>query len=154
MTDVVRSNMTPSVSVARLGEGGVDAVRRASHVFTGHPDLDDGAIRAFLEDPGAYLLLAHVDARPAGFALAHALPRIDARGAMLYLHEVDVLPEFRRMGVATALTGAMLETCRERAFGELFVISNETNVAAMRLYESTGGERPASDDVVFVYQTG
>ena len=154
MTDEGRRDMTPSVCVARMTEGDGDAVQSAAHVFTGHPDLDESAIQAFLDDSRAYLMLGYVEDDPAGFALAYALPRIDARGAMLYLHEVDVLPAFRRMGVATALIDALLGICREAGFSEMFVISNQSNLAAMRLYESTGGERPAADDVVFVYETG
>ncbi|MAF10018.1 hypothetical protein CMK11_06155 [Candidatus Poribacteria bacterium] len=154
MTDEGRRDMTPSPRVARMAERDVDAVLSASHVFTDHPDLDESAVQALLGDSRAYLMIGYVEDDPAGFALAYALPRIDARGAMLYLHEVDVLPGFRRMGVATALMDALLGICGEAGFSEMFVISNQSNQAAMRLYESTGGERPAADDVVFVYETG
>lgn len=35
----------------------------------------------------------------------------------------------------------------------MFVLTNASNAPAMRLYETTGGQREAEDDVVFVYPT-
>ena len=34
---------------------------------------------------------------------------------------------------------------------EIWVITNRSNQAAMRLYETTGARSPQSDDVVFIY---
>ena len=55
------------------------------------------------------------------------------------------------MGAGRALIDELDAICRERGAQEMFVITNESNVAAMHLYESTGVRRQSRDDVVFVY---
>ena len=52
--------------------------------------------------------------------------------------------------VATLL-GSSKEVAQDKVI-KSFVITNASNLAACKLYERTGAERPNQDDVLFVYQ--
>jgi ribosomal protein S18 acetylase RimI-like enzyme len=139
------------IVVRRLVSGDEGLVFAAAPLFD-HPP-DPLGTRAFLADLAAYLLVAYVSGEPAGFARAHELPQIDTPRRQLFLYEIGVAATFQRRGVARALIAELLHLCTERDFDEMFVITNGSNAPAMRLYETTGGQREAADDVVFVYST-
>jgi ribosomal protein S18 acetylase RimI-like enzyme len=65
-----------------------------------------------------------------------------------FLYELGVDPEFRRMGVATELVNELIRLCRERGCGEMFVLTEESNPAAMATYAKAGAVRDR-DQVMF-----
>jgi aminoglycoside 3-N-acetyltransferase I len=89
--------------------------------------------------------------RGLGLLRAHILPRFDAKTAEILLHEIDVLSEYQKRGIATALVEELKEIAVDMNASEIWVITNRSNQAAMRLYETTGARSPQSDDVVFIY---
>jgi ribosomal protein S18 acetylase RimI-like enzyme len=93
------------------------------------------------------MVVAYEGEDVAGMAYGHVLPRPDGAPPKALLYSIDVLEEHRRKGVGAALVRAF----REAAPGPLWVVTNASNEAAMRLYAATGGVRPHEDDVVFVY---
>ncbi len=137
------------MEIRRLGLGDEMLVVGAAPLFDRPPDAT--AVRQFLADPHSYLLIAYVEAEPAGFVRAHTLRQLDTLRPQMLLYEIGVAPEFRRRGVARGLIGELKALCRACGADEMFVITNAANDAAMELYHSTGGRREALDDVVFVY---
>src|SRR5579872_2366679 len=123
------------MEVRRLTSGDEAKVQEAASLFD-HPP-DEAAVRAFLADPHSYLFVAYLDGRPAGFARAHAMRCLETPRLQMLLYEIGVAPEYRRRGAARALIEALERLCRERGFWEMFVITNESNGPAMRLYEIT-----------------
>jgi len=67
------------------------------------------------------------------------------------LYEIAVAPEFHRRGIGTALIRGLERICREQGFAEMFVFTNRSNAAAMRLYGSTGAHTEAADEQMFVW---
>lgn len=65
-----------------------------------------------------------------------------------FLYELGVDPEFRRMGVATELVSELIRLCRDRGSGEMFVLTDEDNDAALATYRKAGGRREP-DQVMF-----
>jgi len=59
---------------------------------------------------------------------------------------------YRRQGVASALLKELAEIARARGIATGFVLTSAANAAAMRLYESVGGVRPADDDVMWDFE--
>jgi GNAT superfamily N-acetyltransferase len=65
---------------------------------------------------------------------------------------LDVLPEYQRQGVGKRLISELKKICRERNVSKMYVLTEESNTAAMNLYKSTGGKRIIPDSVVFLYK--
>lgn len=53
-----------------------------------------------------------------------------------YVDEVDVLPEFRRQGVARAMMQKVLEIAAEWGLDEVWLGTEPDNMAANKLYKS------------------
>lgn len=115
-----------------------DAVAEAAALFD-HP-IDAGATAAFLADERHHLLIGYVADRPAGFVTAIELLHPDKPRPEMFLYELGVEPEFRRRGVATALMERLVQLCHERGCGEMFVLTEEDNVAGRATYRKAGGE--------------
>ena len=106
--------------------------------------------RRFLEDERHHLLLGYVDDRPAGFLSAVEVFHPDKRGE-LFLNEVGVMEGARRRGVARALVDELKRIGHERGCASMWVLTDEDNAAAMRLYRSTGGVWDDEHSVMFEY---
>jgi ribosomal protein S18 acetylase RimI-like enzyme len=85
-----------------------------------------------------------------GFLLAYELPRFD-KSSMMYVHEVNVLPEYRRRGIGNRLINEITRICEERGLCKMFLITNKSNVPACRLYEATGARAVDDDSVIYCY---
>ncbi len=136
--------------VERIGPGDERRVLDASHLFDRPPD--EQATRAYLADERSYLLLAYADdGAAAGFVRGSELRRLDGPERQMLLYEIGVEPEYQRRGVGTALIRALERICRDRGFAEMFVFTNRSNTAAMRLYTSTGAHAEADDEQMLVW---
>ena len=100
---------------------------------------------ALLQDPRTIFLVAFDDGEPVGFVLAYALPRRHGFNVTLCVYEIEVDAARRRQGIGTRLLRELEQVARQRGIEEGFVLTDDDNVAAMRLYESAGGVR---NDVV------
>jgi len=92
-----------------------------------------------LASPAAWLLIADLDGRPAGFALTRAI--VDEAELLL----IAVHPDARRRGIGAKLIAAVAQTARRRGVTRLF-LEVRSNNPALGLYTSNGftkiGERP------------
>jgi ribosomal protein S18 acetylase RimI-like enzyme len=136
------------VQVEELGPGDDEKVAQAAHLFD--DAVDAAAARAYLADPRHHLLLASVDDTPAGFVTAIELLHPDKERPEMFLYELGVDERFRRRGVATALLERLVELCAERGCREMFVLTDEDNVAAMASYRKAGGRREP-DSVLWLW---
>jgi aminoglycoside 3-N-acetyltransferase I len=91
-----------------------------------------------------WLLLARVDGEPAGLAAVARLPKADARAGFLFVDELNVLPEFRRRGVATALLRHTLAFAAELGLAGVRLLVRPENEAARQLYRSLGFDESAT----------
>jgi len=67
-----------------------------------------------------------------------------------FVYELGVDPEFRRLGVATELLRELIRLCRDRGGGEMFVLTDGANEAALATYRKAGGRREP-DQVMFYW---
>lgn len=138
------------VRVERISPGDEPRVLDAAYLFDRAPEPE--STRAYLTDDRNYLLLAYVDDGPAaGFVRGTALGRPDGPEVQLFLYEIAVAPEYQRRGVGTALIRGLERICRDEGMAEMFVLTNRSNTAAMRLYACTGGRIEADDEQMFVW---
>jgi len=132
-------------------------VLEAGHLFDRLPD--EQATGAYLADRRNYLLLAYADDRAVtrsdvaavGFVRGTELGRLDGPERQMLLYEIAVAPEYQRQGIGAALIRALEQICRDEGFAEMFVFTNRSNAAAMRLYASTGAHTEADDEQMFVW---
>jgi ribosomal protein S18 acetylase RimI-like enzyme len=127
------------VNVRRLGPGDEVIVERLA---TSEPQT------ALLDDPRTIFLAAFDDGVPMGFVFGYELPRRHGDASILFVYEVEVDAAFRRRGIASRLLRELAQVARARGIRTGFVLTNASNAAAMRLYESVGGARPNDDDMI------
>lgn len=70
----------------------------------------------------------------------------------LWINEVGVSPEYRRLGVARRLLEALFEAGREAGCAEAWVLTDRENTAAMSLYKAAGGTEAPRDQVMFAFR--
>jgi ribosomal protein S18 acetylase RimI-like enzyme len=102
----------------------------------------------FLSNSHNILISAELDGALVGQVIGYILDRWDIGLPMLFLYSIDVAENCRRRGIGTALIAAIREIGRAEGCTEGFVLTNESNFAAMQLYQSTGGKISTPDDVV------
>jgi ribosomal protein S18 acetylase RimI-like enzyme len=134
------------MKVEVMRPGAEDRVLEAAHLFD--HQVHESAVRAFLADDRHHLLIAYVEGRPAGFVSAVELLHPDKLKPETFLYELGVDPEFRRLGVATELVRELIRLSRGRGCGEMFVLTDEANDAALATYRKAGGRREP-DQVMF-----
>ena len=143
------------MQVRRLGTGDFDLAFHAIRTLKMLRPLsafDDEPLRKFLSRPENILIVAAQEGVPIGFLLAYLLDRIDRNQRMVCLYEVGVSEPCRRQGIGRAMIETLKTICRQENAMKTWVITNRSNLAAFRLYESTGATANASgDEVTFVY---
>ena len=127
--------------VRRLGPGDEAVVRRLAEDAPAQFDL--------LADERTIFLVAFDRDDPIGFLLAYELLRRRGDRSQLLVYEVGVDEGRRRQGVATTLFRELERLAMARGIRTGFVLTNESNEAAMELYRSVGGARPNPDDVLW-----
>jgi GNAT superfamily N-acetyltransferase len=119
--------------IRRLGPGDEDVVR-ALATRTPHFEV--------LQDERTIFLVAFDDGEPVGLVLAHHLPRRHDPPAKLLVYEVDVKESHQRRGIGKALMAELARMARERGIPQGWVLTDDDNEAAMRLYGAAGGSNP------------
>jgi ribosomal protein S18 acetylase RimI-like enzyme len=114
-----------------------DVVLAATGLFDDQPD--PAATAAFLADERHHLLIGYIDGVPAGFVSAIELLHPDKPRPEMFVYELGVADAHRGRGVATALMKRVVELCDDRKCGEMFLLTDEANVAAQATYSRAGG---------------
>lgn len=139
-----------SIRVLRQGDEGVlDTV--APDVFD--DSIDARAAREFLADPRHRLTVAIDDGVVVGFVSAVVYVHPDKPAPELWINEVGVAPSHQGRGIARRLLASALEDARASGCRVAWVLTDRSNQAAMRLYESGGGEA-SGDHVMFTFHLG
>jgi ribosomal protein S18 acetylase RimI-like enzyme len=75
--------------------------------------------------------------------LCYELPHPDGED-MLYVHELDTHPDFRRQGVGQALMQELFKIAKERGLSEVWLGADDDNQAANALYRKLGPSEEGS----------
>ncbi len=103
--------------------------------------------RAWLSQATNVAIAGWHNDEPAGLLWGYFLPRPDGQDDMLLIYSVDVAAEHRRRGVGRAL----MDAARALRRGGVWLLTAESNEAAMALYRRAGGRRRHDDDVMFEF---
>jgi GNAT superfamily N-acetyltransferase len=94
----------------------------------------------FGPDPSAAALVAEFDGRPAGFALYFRTFSTFAARPGIFLEDLYVRPEFRRLGIGHALLAAVAKVAHDRSAGRLEWTALKWNSKALALYAAVGAK--------------
>jgi ribosomal protein S18 acetylase RimI-like enzyme len=142
--------MAVQIRILRPGDEGVlEAV--APDVFD--DPIDARAAREFVGDPRHRLAVALDAGVVVGFVSAVLYVHPDKPSPELWINEVGVAPSHQGQGIARRLLEATLADARAAGCQEAWVLTDETNQAAKRLYQSGGGE-PSDGHVMFTFRLG
>lgn len=147
------------LTVKRIIEVDQSLVNQLNQTFKkGEPDGKSGEwnlenASKFVAHEDNIFLLAYVDNNIAGMISAYKLQRMDDRESEMFFYEIGVNKDFRRLGVARALIEELKRITKMMGVSGMFVLTNRSNLPAMKLYESTGGvESEEKDEVMFSYK--
>ena len=131
----------------RGDEGVLDSV--APDVFD--DPIDARAAREFLGDARHRLAVALDAGVVVGFVSAVIYVHPDKPSPELWINEVGVAPSHQGQGIGRRLLEATLADGRAAGCHVAWVLTDETNQAAKRLYQSGGGE-PSDGHVMFTFR--
>lgn len=100
--------------------------------------------RKFFKDKKNIMLIAFNKKDIAGYLWAFVLTHPNKLKPAVFLHSIDVFEGYRRKGAATKLIHELKRLAKKLKCYEIFVLTEASNTAAMKLYEKTSG-------VMFVY---
>jgi GNAT superfamily N-acetyltransferase len=135
------------IAVWRAEPHEAEAVARLIVEFRDHLGLDWPSANAFLagverliEDPNTAFLLASPDedAPPAGVAQVRFRYGLWWAADDCLLEDLFVRDEARGLGVGRALVEGVIDLARERGCRRVELDVNESNAAALKVYESLG----------------
>lgn len=122
------------------------------------PDVFDGPVSAprteeFLGDHRHHLAVALDDGVVVGMASAVHYVHPD-KPPELWINEVGVAAAHRRQGLAQRLLQALFERGRSLGCVQAWVLADQSNTAAHRLYLGAGGQAAAEPCVMFEFPLG
>lgn len=120
------------------------------------PDVFDHPVQPrlageFLADPRHHLAVAREAGRVVGFASAVHYVHPD-KPPELWVNEVGVAPSYQRRGLAKQLLRAVFDAGRAAGCRVAWVLTERSNVPAMRLYAAVGGGEAPDQTVMFEFQ--
>jgi ribosomal protein S18 acetylase RimI-like enzyme len=137
------------LDVWRAEPGSEGRVQAAERLFDN--PVDGEATRRFLENDANHLLIAYVDGEPAGFVSATELTHPDQSQPELFLNELGVDAAYRGRGIGRRLVVQLWELARGRGCRGMWVLTDEANAAANKVYAAAGGVRARAE---IMYQWG
>jgi ribosomal protein S18 acetylase RimI-like enzyme len=118
----------------------------------GYPTPAPEYLVRFLSRPDNVLIVATIGGVPVGFLLAYLLDRADRDQQMMFLYEIGVAESHRRRGIGTRMITELKALCWAQNVMKMWVPTGRSNVAATRLYASTGATPlPSGDEVTYAY---
>ena len=107
-------------------------------------------VAEFLADPRHHIAVAIDAGHVVGFASAVHYIHPD-KPAELWVNEVGVAPSHQRRGLATQIIRALFDAGAALGCKQAWVLTERSNAAAIRLYESMGGTEGDDETVLFEF---
>jgi len=147
------------VEIKRIKEVNQELINELNKTFVkGEPESKSeewnlNNAKEFVDNPDNIFLLAYLENEIAGMLSAYKLQRMDCKRNKIFFYEIGVIKNYRQKGVGRGLIEELKNIARDMDVCEMFVLTNRSNIAAMKLYETTGGVVSKEDDeVMFAYK--
>ena len=122
----------------------------AENVFD-DPIVESSA-KEFLADPRHRIVVALENDLVVGFVSAVIYVHPDKPAPELWINEIGVAPTHQRQGIGKSLMQAILEEAKRSGCTEAWVLTDRSNLPAMAMYKSAGGEETLPDSVMFTFE--
>ncbi|BAC88182.1 GNAT family N-acetyltransferase [Gloeobacter violaceus] len=140
------------IAVKLLGPGDEVVLEGvALEVFDG--PVDPALVRAFLAEPGHYIVVAVDGGTVVGFASGVRYLHPDKPWA-LWVNEVGVSPDWQGRGIGKAVLRCLLEAGAAAGCTEAWVGTEAGNAPARALYRAVGGALDSEAFVTFSFPLG
>jgi GNAT superfamily N-acetyltransferase len=155
-----QSDDPDAARVRRATPGDAPAVARLLHDFQAEYDEPSPGLETLEERYGELIrnkemIVLLVGDGPDGFAQLRFRPWVYSAGLHSYLEELYVVPDLRGNGLGRVLLEAAMETARGEGAEQMELGTSEDDVAARKLYESSGfinREGGRDGPVMFFYE--
>jgi aminoglycoside 6'-N-acetyltransferase I len=118
--------------------------------------FDDPIIKSstqdFLADPRHRLIVALDGALVVGFVSAVIYVHPDKPAPELWINEIGVAPTHQGQGIGKALMRTILDVAKQSGCSEAWVLTDRSNLPAMAMYRSAGGEETLPDPTMFTFR--
>ena len=131
-----------------LGSGDLAVLDNVAPGVFDNP-LDPRLVAEFLGDARHHLAVAVDEGQVVGFASGVHYVHPD-KPAELWINEVGVAPSHQGQGLGKAVVQTLLRHAKDLGCREAWVLTDQSNQIAMRLYASAGG-KATSDHVMFTF---
>ena len=139
------------IEVKRLGPNDESFLNNvAEDVFD--DAIVEASARTFLADPRHRLVVAMEKDLVVGFVSAVIYVHPDKPAPELWINEVGVTPTHQGRGIGKALMQAVLAEAKQSGCSEAWVLTDRTNLPAMAMYKSAGGEETLPDQTMFTFR--
>jgi ribosomal protein S18 acetylase RimI-like enzyme len=98
-------------------------------------DWDLESTKNFVSNEKNILIIAFVGDEIAGFIFGWEVPRLE-KAKHFYIDEVATTEKFQRQGIATKMFDLLKKIMTEEKFELMYVLTEEDNIPACKLYES------------------
>jgi len=116
--------------------------------------VDPALTAEFLSDPRHHLAIALDEGRIVGMASGVHYIHPD-KAPELWVNEVGVAPSHRGRGIGRRVLGVLLDHGRALGCGEAWLLTDDGNAAARRMYAAAGGrETPPQIMIAFDLEKG
>jgi ribosomal protein S18 acetylase RimI-like enzyme len=123
-----------------------DSLARAADSVFDHP-VDAALAAEFLSDPRHHLAIAIEDGRIVGMASGVHYVHPD-KAPELWINEVGVASGYQGRGVGRRVVGVLLDHGRALGCQEAWLLTDDSNAAARRMYAAAGGRETARQIMV------
>lgn len=139
--------MSAGVEIRRVGRDDLPSMRAANRLFAQvfeDPESyllappDDDYLTQLLANPDFIMLAAFRADDMVGALAAYGLPKFEQARREVYIYDLAVRAEHRRVGVATALIEALKPIAREMRAWMIFVQADPPDEPAVALYDKLG----------------
>ncbi|MBS4195814.1 GNAT family N-acetyltransferase [Lederbergia citri] len=134
-----------------IKNAGVEDTDIIAHFFTKVGGEEVEVNETFFDNEGNILLIAYLEGIACGIVYGYILSSISSEKRMLFLYSIDVLPEYQNRRIGSALIERLKDIAAHKNCFEMFVLTNDSNTSAKKLYERTGGIRENVDDLLYVF---
>ena len=132
-----------------MGPDDADKVTAAAELFDNAPTRE--ATSRFLTDSNHHLLIAYEGGVPVGFVSGVEVTHPD-KGTEMFLYELAVAEDRRRRGIGRRLVERLAGIARARDCYGMWVLTDQTNVAALTTYERAGASREGDPQVLLSWE--
>ncbi len=141
------------VQIKRLGAKDNKIAKELFHFFQKDDgkrpmQVDESYLSKLLAKRSFYVLVAYKNKELAGGLTAFELDMYKNRSSEMFLFEIGVKKEYRRLGVGKLLIEHLKKLALKKKMKLLFVLTSHDNLPAQKLYQSVGGV--SQQDIFFL----